>query len=136
MAGVFLTLSGGCEEPVGADRSEVGDPEPTLESVVEHVFEPACALSGCHAGAEPAGELDLSSVESARAGLVEVDVINAVAAENRWLRVKPGEPELSFLVRKLTGPGLGEGAPMPPGANQVSGYYVDLVAQWIEEGAP
>ena len=49
------------------------------------------------------------------------------------LRVVPGQPEDSFLLRKLIGPTLGEGLPMPID-DALTQPYIDLVERWIEEG--
>ncbi|MDD9933056.1 MAG: hypothetical protein OXT09_05605 [Myxococcales bacterium] len=112
----------------------------TLESIQEHVFTPACAGSGCHDEDTMAGMLDLSSAEVSYDSLVGPDgegvpAANRVAAENRWLRVKPGDPNLSFIYRKLELPGLGEGAPMPIGPFQLTEPYMHQLHVWIEEGA-
>jgi hypothetical protein len=119
---------------VGADAG-VAALEPTLDNIQAHVFDKACALSGCHAAESAAGDLDLSSADASYAALVEVSVINNVAKENGWLRVKPEDAELSFLVRKIGVPGVGEGAPMPVGTEQLSAYYQELIEAWIDGGA-
>ncbi len=108
-------------------------PEPTLENVQRMVFEPACAIEACHDASTQAGELDLSTLERSRDGLIGIPAVNSVAAENRWLLVKPGDPERSFLVRKIEFPGMGEGAPMPVGDQQLTDPYVDLLYEWIED---
>jgi hypothetical protein len=84
--------------------------------------------------------LDLSSAEASYESLVGADgagvaVMNAVAAENGWLRVRPGDPEGSFLYRKLKLPGAGEGAPMPVGDVMLSEPYMQALQGWIEQGA-
>lgn len=109
--------------------------QPTLADLQSAVFTPACATSGCHDATTVAGELDLSSTSRSYEGMVGVPSRNRVAKENAWLMIKPGEPERSFLVRKLDGPGLGEGDPMPSETEMLSAYYRDLVVQWISEGA-
>ncbi|MEO1272497.1 MAG: hypothetical protein AAFX99_30750 [Myxococcota bacterium] len=109
--------------------------EATLETLQVQVFEPGCAMSGCHDAQVKAGDLDLSSASASYAALVNVPADNGVAFENRWLRVKPGDPERSFLVRKLTLPGIGEGFPMPVGNQELNGAWMTLVRDWIEAGA-
>ena len=57
------------------------------------------------------------------------------------LRVSPGDPEASFLFRKLEGTlGLDEGTSMPQISSQVGGHLdrasIELVRRWIAAGAP
>ena len=129
----------GCSTTDGApgNRADAGTGtlEARLDVLQEHVFTPGCAFAGCHDEATRAGALDLSDASSSYRGLLNRPVVNAVASENGWLLVKPGDPELSFLVRKLRVPGLGEGAPMPIGDYQVSEFYLDLIVEWIALGA-
>ena len=113
-----------------------GEPEPppaTLTDIQERVFTPGCANSACH-GAAAAGGLDLSA-GNAHANLVDVAVSNEVAAENGWVRVLPGDPDRSFLVRKLEQPGIGEGSPMPSSAQVLHPLYLEQIRTWIQEGA-
>ena len=107
--------------------------EPTLENIQEHIFDVAC-VTACHTSESPAGGLDLSSADASFLGLVSIPVVNSVASQNGWLLVKPGDPELSFLVRKIGLPGLGEGGPMPF-TMKISPFYQDLIMAWIEAGA-
>jgi hypothetical protein len=127
VSGALLLGCGGSEP--------TADVQPTLADLQSAVFTPACATSGCHDAATAAGELDLSTTSRSYEGMVGVPSRNRVAKENAWLMIKPGEPERSFLVRKLDGPGLGEGDPMPSETEMLSAYYRNLVVQWIAEGA-
>ena len=120
------------EAPAPADAVALS---PTLADLQTHVFEPGCAFSGCHGADTLAGGLDLSSAEATHASLFDVPAANELAALNGWVRVLPGDPEKSFLVRKLTGPGPGEGSAMPNAAQELDPYYMDLLRTWIEEGA-
>lgn len=151
--GLALALCGatGCiqGEPAGplAPVVDVSDSanlltqmEPSLSNIQQLVFEPACATSGCHDAEVQAGALDLSSAEASYDSLVGLDGLgvpaaNAVAGENRWLRVKPGDADRSFLYRKMGLPGVGEGSPMPVGNMQITEPYMHLVRLWIEAGA-
>lgn len=106
-----------------------------LNDLQAAVFGPGCATSGCHDGQSVAGQLDLSTSARSFEAMVGVPSRNRVAKENGWLMIKPGEPARSFLMRKLDGPGLGEGDPMPSETEMLTPYYRDLIAQWIAEGA-
>ena len=125
----------GCDaEPGPPSGSASPELEPTLDSIQQHVFQPAC-VEGCHDAASEAGSLNLSDAAASYEALVSVPATNVVAATNGWLRVKPHEPELSFLSRKLHLPGIGEGGAMPVGEEQLTEYYRALVDDWIAEGA-
>ena len=108
--------------------------DPTLDNIQEHIFDKACSMRGCHAADSPAGGLDLSTADASFAAMIDIPVRNSVALQNGWVLVKPGDPELSFLVRKIGTPGLGEGGPMPFDM-QLHPFYQDLVKDWITAGA-
>ncbi len=125
---------------VGATGCLSGDPEaatfePTLENIQSQVFAGTCATSGCHSASDRAGDIDLSTADSSYASLVGVPATNRLAKENGWLRVKAGDPDLSFLCRKMDLPGMGEGAAMPPGDMALDAEHVALIEDWIANGA-
>ena len=127
VVGVMVSLVGS-----GCDWSEVAELEsltPDLATIQTEVFEPGCVQ--CHNASYAAGGLNLEDAEASQDGLVEVFATNRIAAENGWLRVKPGSPDKSFLVRKIEEPGMGEGAPMPPGNHALNPYYIILIRDWI-----
>ena len=125
---------------VGATACGGGDGtaelDPTLLNIQTHVLTPACATSGCHDAVDQAGELDLSAAQISYDAMVGVPSKNPVAKASGWLMVKPGEPGRSFLIRKMVGPGIGEGDPMPSKAQELNPYYLELIQTWIEQGAP
>lgn len=86
----------------------------------------------CHmTGAEAAG-LNLEP-EIAYGELVGVP-----SEQSSLHRVEPGEPAKSYLVHKLEGTHLdvgGAGARMPLRAMRLSEDQLQLIRQWIEEGA-
>ena len=90
------------------------------------IFTPEC--SGCH---PPNAGLDL------RNGQAYVDTVNVPSSEQSSLmRVKPGDPDNSYLVRKLEGgPGI-TGSRMPQGGPFLSPEDLQLVRSWISQGAP
>jgi hypothetical protein len=110
--------------------------EPTFQVVQERVFGPrGCRVQTCH-GAGAAGGLDLQS-GTAWEDLVGVPAANPVAAAAGALRVAPGDPDASFLLRKLTGPlASGEGDPMPVIGTRPDPVELDLIRAWIAAGAP
>lgn len=119
-----MALFGCGEEPLPTSYySEMG-------LIQAEVFDVVC--SECHNQLYPAGGLDLSNEEASYASLVGVSASNRVASDNGWLLVNPGVPELSFLMRKLRTPGVGEGGPMPPGDHELTDAFVEVIAAWIE----
>lgn len=85
----------------------------------------------CHMTGAASGELVLEPGAS-YAYLVDVS-----SDQSPLLRVMAGEPEQSYLLHKLRGTQLevgGSGAQMPQGG-AVSSDFLDLISQWIAEGA-
>ena len=132
---ILLGFIGGLLASTGCgDEMVDGIPDnPTMEDVHRLVLEPACAQAGCH-DLSGAGELVLTSTAASREGLVNAESVNETASASGILRVVPGRPDDSFLMRKLIGPTLGEGLPMPID-NALTQPYIDLVERWIEQGA-
>jgi len=52
-----------------------------------------------------------------------------------FLRVDPGKPENSFLIVKLDGPPPGEGSRMPLTGALLTDAEVQLISDWIAQGA-
>lgn len=112
----------------------VDNPVPvSFADLQAQVFGPIC--SGCHTGPTggvlPAG-MNLSSAANSYAALV-----NAASIEQPALaRVTPGDPDASYLIRKLEGgPGI-TGVRMPQGGPFLSQATTDLIRQWVTDGAP
>jgi hypothetical protein len=113
-----------------------GEPEdtgldPTLTNVQDTVFTPACAFSSCH---QSPGASDLVLEEGASYG--ELVGVAAVDAPGETL-VVPGDPDGSYLVKKLRpDPGI-VGDPMPDGSpDGLDTERLALVEAWIAAGAP
>ena len=113
----------------GRPLDEVGDVPlaATLESIQVNVFDAACTI--CHAGAAAPLGLQLDSGNSFT-NLVGVPSVQA----GSQLRVDPGDPDASYLIRKLEGT-ASEGEQMPLGGPPVPQATIDFVRQWIIDGA-
>ncbi len=109
---------------------------PTFLNVHTHVFVPGCASVGCHDQSTMSGGLSLADPNDTYAALIDTAPSNSIAAENGWLRVRPLDSIRSFLIRKLEGPGIGEGMAMPSPSQQLSEGWLNLVRRWILAGAP
>lgn len=114
-----IASGGGGSQPLTADFS----------SIQEHVLTPICTR--CHIGAGAPEGLQLDSAHS-YALLVGV----ASSEQPAVLRVAPGDPDSSYLLRKLEGaPGI-SGQQMPFGGPYLPQATFDVIRQWIAAGAP
>ncbi len=100
----------------------------TLESIQVNLFDASCTV--CHAGAAaPLGlRLDAGNSYTNLVGVPSTQV-------GSLLRVDPGDPDASYLIRKLEGT-ASEGQLMPLGGAPVPQATIDFVRQWISDGAP
>ena len=122
-----------------SDCTEAVTPPSTLETIQDQVFNPGCAVAGCHGAGFTAGNLSLSPGE-AWGQLVNVDSSNPAAVVP--LRVSPSNSrDESYLFLKIAALTLGGsyanpgGSPMPFGL-PVSEDCLDGLGEWIEAGAP
>jgi len=113
--------------------------DPTFEAVVEHVLEPRCTFSSCHASPTIAATLNLTAERACDA------LVNQPSClfPDR-MRVVPGRPEDSFFFHKMDGQGLNQAPtgscaptnlPMPFGGVQLPDDELALVHDWIAAGA-
>lgn len=110
-------------------------PTVTLAQIQQTIFTPLCATVGCHSGPSPTGSLSLEDGQS-HGQLVGVAPIVPLAAQAGQLRVDPGHPENSFLLVKVSGtPPLGEGSPMPLTGAPLTATQIEMIRDWILEGA-
>jgi hypothetical protein len=103
---------------------------PSFVEGVQPIFDRECVK--CHGAKERKGKLDLSAPDSYKA-LVNVPSREAPAT----LRVKPGDPEQSYLWLKLEHR-TEEGSGMPKGffsAKRLAQKDLDVVMAWIAAGA-
>ena len=123
--GVGLDANG---QPLGSGS---GVPPPLtadFQSIQDNVFTPICVR--CHSGAGAPEGLALDAAHS-YALLVGVPSNEDAGL----LRVKPGVPDSSYLVLKLQGsPGI-VGVQMPFGGPPLPQATIDVIRQWITNGA-
>jgi hypothetical protein len=113
----------------GRPLSEGGDIDlaATLESIQANVFNPSCIT--CHSGAAAPLGLRLDE-QNSYTSLVGV----SSQQDGSLLRVAPGAPDQSYLVRKLEGT-ASVGGRMPLGGVPIPQATIDFVRQWIFDGA-
>ena len=110
-------LSEGGDVPLAAD----------YRAIQANVFTPICTV--CHAGASAPVGLKLDEASSYNL-LVGVSSVQSPST----LRVEPGNPDASYLIAKLEGIAA-VGAQMPLGGPFLPQSTIDLIRQWISEGA-
>jgi hypothetical protein len=109
---------GGGTEPLSAD----------FKSIQDNIFTPICSV--CHVGgAAPEGlRLDATDSFNLLVGVPSTEVPSL-------MRVKPGDPNNSYIIQKLEGHAA-VGAQMPLGGPYLSTDTIAFVRQWITNGAP
>jgi hypothetical protein len=100
---------------------------PDFDSIQAHVFTPICSV--CHVGANAPHGLRLDAADSYHLLVgVPSDEVPSI------LRVKPGDPDDSYVILKLEGHAA-VGARMPFGGPYLSSDTVGVIRQWISDGA-
>ena len=117
-------------QPLSGGGGAPGGLQPTLASIQDHVFTVNCAVSGCHGGGTAQFGLRLDP------GFSAGNLINVPSPrDSNLIRVVPGDPDASFLIQKLQGTQtLGER--MPDGGPYLTTATVNVIRQWIQDGAP
>ncbi len=129
---ILALVVAGCDGGSGPEDTQPPAPPvfgPNFSEIQENVFTPNCATSGCHLGAGAPQGLVLDEANSY--GLL-VDV--ASMEDPSILRVEPGDPDNSYLIQKLEGTAT-VGGQMPLGGTPLSQATIDIIRQWITEGA-
>jgi len=147
--------SGGCSSPDGCydycDFTPMGNV--SFADDVMPIFEDNCASGNCHGSTStPDADLylgsssgnDAATIDEVYGELVNVDAYAAYP----MVRVKPGDPENSWLMIKLDGDmscpqaapncsgSCGQRMPRGTGAMPLPQNELDLIRSWIANGAP
>ncbi|MBD3225205.1 MAG: hypothetical protein GF313_10780 [Caldithrix sp.] len=125
----FLLISISCKDQITSTcETEINVNTPqgpvTLAWIQDNVFDTHCV--SCHGSNLTQADLNLADGQSYN------NLVNIPATTSNLDRVKPGEPENSHLMERLTG----EGAAIMPPAGPINQALIDSVASWIERGAP
>lgn len=110
--------------PIG-EGPDPGD-EPTLANIQARVFTPLCVV--CHVGAAAPQGLRLDEANAFN------DLVSVQARQVGLLRVDPFNPDQSYLVHKVEG-SQSVGSQMPLGGPPVPAEDLQLIRQWIADGA-
>jgi hypothetical protein len=116
-------------EPVAAGGAPSGSITADLQSIQDNVFTPICAQ--CHIGASAPEGLQLDAAHS-------YDLLVGIPSNEQpnLLRVKPGDPDDSYMVHKIEGLAGIDGGQMPLGETPLPQATIDAIRQWIANGAP
>jgi hypothetical protein len=111
-------------------RPLTGEPTPLvpeLQSIQQNIFTPICAA--CHAGSSAPLGLRLDE------GFAYSMLVNTASVEvPALLRISPGNPDQSYLIQKLEGHAA-VGGQMPLGQSPLPQATIDVIRQWITNGA-
>lgn len=133
VVGLACAGDGSVTDPGDDNNNGGGGGGTGFAAAVQPILTASCAVSGCHAGASPAQGMNLSS------GQAYANIVNVPSIESSLMRVKPCEPDSSYLVHKIQGTqGTvgGSGGQMPLGRAALSQAQIDVIRQWITDGAP
>jgi len=116
-------------QPISAGGSSGGPVTADFQSIQDNVFTPIC--SKCHIGGGAPEGLQLDAAHSYNL------LVGVPSAEQpNLLRVKPGDPDDSYMVRKIEGLSSISGAQMPYMETPLPQATIDAIRQWITNGAP
>ena len=102
---------------------------PDLPSIQANIFTPICTKCHIGAGAPEGLQLDAAHSYSLLVGVPSQEVPTTK-------RVNPGDPNTSYIILKLqNSPGI-VGAQMPFGGPYLAQSTIDVIKQWITNGAP
>lgn len=114
--------------PIGSGGSGGTQLTADFQSIQDNVFTPICTK--CHIGASAPEGLQLDAAHS-YALLVGV----ASNEQPAILRVEAGDPDSSYIIRKLQGSAGISGQQMPLGGPFLPQATIDVIKQWITSGA-
>jgi hypothetical protein len=126
--GEGLNSTGGTGANSGGSSAPTGPFTADFESIQSNVFTPIC--SPCHSGANAPHGLMLDSTHSYN------DLVGVPSVEvPSFMRVKKGDPDNSYIILKLEGSNLIAGQQMPLNETPLLPSVIDVIRQWITNGA-
>src|SRR5690606_39275796 len=98
-----------------------------LQEQIEVLFAQRCAIPACHSGPTPMQGLTLEPGQFLHA------TAGVTSTERPDLQiVHPGQPESSYLVKKVRGDEDIVGLQMPFTGDKLDDAEIDLISRWIE----
>jgi hypothetical protein len=134
LCGLILLLGGCCPDPRVQDAASAGDGGVSgtvrYALVQTSIFDKRC-VTDCHGGANPGEGLVLTRDQSWSSLVYK----RSQQVPTRF-RVRPGDANGSYLMKKIEGVINYIGERMPKGAPRLSQTEIDEVRVWIGSGAP
>jgi hypothetical protein len=132
--GLFVVVAGlamgACDEKLSDITGPTPNLQPTFASIQSEIFSQRCA--GCHTDIGRPAPMGLVLLEGRAYGnLVGV----AARGRSGETRVVPGDPENSYLVKKLEDRGGFSGQRMPFNGTPLTPGQILVIRRWIELGA-
>jgi hypothetical protein len=140
---IVLVLAAGltaaaCDEKLSTLAGPTPSLEPTFSSIQTQIFETtdaagrkACITCHTNVGRNPAGGMNLTH------DVAYDQIVNAASSRKAGaIRVIPGDPENSYIVRKLVGASDIAGNRMPTNGPYLTDGQVLILKRWIAIGAP
>jgi len=120
-------VAGGNFNAIFTVASSIPGQQASWRSIQDNVFTPICTV--CHINNSAPENLQLDEANS------YVMLVNVPSAQQQSLmRVAPGDPDNSYLIHKLEGTAV-SGSQMPQGGPALPQATIDMVRQWISDGA-
>jgi len=116
-------------QPIGPGSAPDKPLTAEFQSIQDNIFTPKCVR--CHSGGGAPEGLQLDAAHS-YALLVGVPSAEVPALQ----RVKASDPDSSYLVQKLEGSSGILGERMPRGGPYLPQATIDVIREWIANGAP
>ncbi len=102
----------------------------TLSQLQTSLFTPTCAVAGCHSAASAQAGLILA------AGRTFNETVNVPSSGRpQFDIIEPGDPESSYMIKKLRGDADIAGQRMPRGGPSLSDERIAEVISWTNAGA-
>jgi hypothetical protein len=101
-------------------------PQDALLERVLAIVEDKCAFAGCHTGANAPKNLDMSEE------VVVANLVGVKSVDGPWMRVKPGDPANSYMVKKIRGTADIKGDRMPRGSRPLPEAEIAAIEAWIK----
>lgn len=131
LLGIPLLVAVACTDEGGTNTLPPGSDggtecKPNIASIQSTIFTRRCTTIGCHAAKDPASALDLESpgVDGRLANVEAADCPGEVI-------VRPGNPDTSFLIRKLEDEKPACGTRMPRSDQLLKASDIACIKSWI-----
>jgi len=137
-----------CPDQVAASPLATPGDAVSFASDVLPVFERTCTFSACHGSAQGSNNGVFLGTRGGGSdtGKVHAALVGGTSSQLLSMRlVTPGDPDRSFLLRKLDGDtcaldaecvGGSCGQRMPRGSDALDGTEREIIRRWIANGAP